>query len=185
MHRIWMLLSSLLAICTSSQAAAPFDYATNLGVVSRNANAICLEIADENLAAGQRVRLVIEGAEDTAQQIAGEAEVIRKAGKACAAVNPDAPGADHYELKLLHGSLDESSLAFAIANFTGDLKEGSGGITADLDGDGKIETFRTCNGVEGVHLTVWKGKPLKGARKWHYYFHLGYDVEPDCTNSDY
>jgi len=45
--------------------------------------------------------------------------------------------------------------------------------------------FRSCTSREGVHLTAWQGKPLKGHRLWHEYFYLGYDVEPSCTPKDY
>ncbi|MEO8652617.1 MAG: hypothetical protein ABI409_00690 [Ramlibacter sp.] len=37
--------------------------------------------------------------------------------------------------------------------------------------------FRSCSGSEGVHLTAWR----HGARVWHEYFHLPYDIEPTCT----
>lgn len=45
--------------------------------------------------------------------------------------------------------------------------------------------FRTCTSGEGMHLTVWSGKPLVGKRIWHRYHHLGYDVEPSCKPEDY
>jgi len=45
--------------------------------------------------------------------------------------------------------------------------------------------FRNCTSGEGMHLTVWSGKPLIGKRFWHAYHYLGYDVEPNCTPMDY
>jgi hypothetical protein len=45
--------------------------------------------------------------------------------------------------------------------------------------------FRTCTSIEGLHLTVWLGKPLLGKRLWHEYVYLGFDVEPTCTKDDY
>ncbi len=44
--------------------------------------------------------------------------------------------------------------------------------------------FRTCTSSEGMHFTVWAGKPLVGARVWHRYHYLGYDVESDCKPKD-
>ena len=38
--------------------------------------------------------------------------------------------------------------------------------------------------MEGLHLTAWMGKPLKGRRIWHRYYSLGYDTEADCTEAD-
>ncbi|HEX9108921.1 MAG TPA: hypothetical protein VF832_16860, partial [Longimicrobiales bacterium] len=46
------------------------------------------------------------------------------------------------------------------------------------------ERFRACTSMEGVHLTIWSGPPLRGRLRWHRYFYLGYDVEPSCTAAD-
>lgn len=45
--------------------------------------------------------------------------------------------------------------------------------------------FRTCASEEGIHATAWSGVPLGSPRRWHAYYYLGYDVEPDCTPADY
>jgi hypothetical protein len=45
--------------------------------------------------------------------------------------------------------------------------------------------FRTCASAEGVHATAWSGVPPSAPRRWHAYYYLGYDVEQDCTPSDY
>ncbi len=55
----------------------------------------------------------------------------------------------------------------------------------DLDGDGKSEYFRECTSNEGLHMTVWKGKPLSGTRIWHSYSGFGYDTEGTCQPADY
>ena len=44
--------------------------------------------------------------------------------------------------------------------------------------------FRNCASTEGVHATAWSGKPLSSTRRWHAYYYLGYDVEPDCLSAD-
>jgi hypothetical protein len=45
--------------------------------------------------------------------------------------------------------------------------------------------FRTCASEEGIHATAWAGVPLSARRRWHAYYYLGYDVEPNCTARDY
>jgi hypothetical protein len=45
--------------------------------------------------------------------------------------------------------------------------------------------FRTCASEEGIHATAWSGVPLSSPRRWHTYYYLGYDVEPDCVPADY
>jgi hypothetical protein len=43
---------------------------------------------------------------------------------------------------------------------------------------------RICASMEGVHLTLWSGEPLKGRREWHAYYYAGYDMEPTCRPAD-
>jgi hypothetical protein len=51
---------------------------------------------------------------------------------------------------------------------------------------GKISwRFRTCASTEGIHATAWSGIPLSSERRWHAYYYLGYDVEPDCVPAEY
>jgi hypothetical protein len=66
----------------------------------------------------------------------------------------------------------------------GSLSISQGLARGDLDGDGRREYFRQCTSGEGIHLSVWTGKPLTGRRRWQAYFYLGYDVESTCTTRD-
>jgi hypothetical protein len=45
--------------------------------------------------------------------------------------------------------------------------------------------FRTCASAEGIHATAWSGVPVTSPRRWHAYYYLGYDVDPDCTPAEY
>ena len=45
--------------------------------------------------------------------------------------------------------------------------------------------FRSCASTEGIHATAWSGLPLSAPRRWHAYYYLGYDVEPDCSPGDF
>ncbi|MCK4867017.1 MAG: hypothetical protein KAT39_03120, partial [Alphaproteobacteria bacterium] len=58
-------------------------------------------------------------------------------------------------------------------------------VSCDLETGGSPQSFRVCASREGLHFSVWSGKPLEGARRWHAYYYLGYDIEPDCTDRDY
>lgn len=55
----------------------------------------------------------------------------------------------------------------------------------DLDNDGKDEYFRVCTSTEGLHLTIWKDRPLTGTRIWHNYYYLKYETEPTCDERDW
>lgn len=117
-------------------------------------------------------------------QAIGEAEITGRAGEPCATTGPGAAGFDHYTLKVVSGSLVKGVPAFALVNALGTLTAGAEGVTGDIDGDGQPETFRSCTSTEGVHLSIWTGKPLEGRRRWHHYHYLGFDVTPDCTEKD-
>jgi hypothetical protein len=45
--------------------------------------------------------------------------------------------------------------------------------------------FRECASMEGIHTTAWSGIPLSAPRRWHAYYYLGYDLEPDCQPADF
>jgi hypothetical protein len=56
-------------------------------------------------------------------------------------------------------------------------------VRADIEQDGKLETFRGCSGNDGVHLTVWAGTPLDGTLLWHGYYYEPSNpgIGPVCT----
>jgi hypothetical protein len=58
-------------------------------------------------------------------------------------------------------------------------------IRTDVDRNLAPDTYRACTSSEGVHLTVWSGEALRTDRLWHYYYYLGYDVEPNCVEAEY
>jgi len=173
------LLFALLLMSCRKEMVASFDFSKDLGVVVQTQTNSCLDIDNAGLSSGQQVRFVT-----TSPQQWGIAEIIGKTDTACSTANQNKPGLNHYQLKVLQGSLRKFAPAIGIVGFKGQFLTGEGGITADLAGNGKLDSFRSCTSSEGVHLTVWQGKPLEGVREWHYYYYLGYDVEPTCTDRD-
>ena len=119
-----------------------------------------------------------------APQSIAEAEVLRPADSAC--LNPDESDHDlhRYEIRMRKGSLEPSALAIAVFASSRPFVKHGDSVNADVDGDGVPESFRSCASSDGLHLTVWSGKPLEGRRRWHQYYYLGYDVEADCTAKD-
>ena len=90
----------------------------------------------------------------------------------------------YYSLKVIRGKLEPGDVGIAIVNAKTDFRVASGLANADLNGDGSKEYFRSCTSREGLHLTVWSGRGLRGGRRWHRYYYLGYDVEPSCTSRE-
>ncbi len=60
-----------------------------------------------------------------------------------------------------------------------------GAVSLDVGTQYSDVRVRTCTSTEGLHLTLWSGRVLKGPRLWHAYYYLGYDVEPTCRPEDY
>jgi hypothetical protein len=170
----WLLL---LSACHTTDA---FRYAADIGIAVEKAGHSCLYISNDALSTGQRLQFVAT----SMPQAAGEAEIVSKADEACREPVQEQAGVFRYSLKVTSGTLQAGSPAFAIADFRRQLASTAEGVTADLEGDGQAEFFRACTSSEGLHLTIWKGKPLQGLRRWHAYYYLGYDVVPDCTDSD-
>ena len=112
-------------------------------------------------------------------------EIVAKADDSCKDPAHSGAAVTPYSFKVTQGDMGNAVPAFAIANSSRPLTVTEQGVTADLEGDGQREYFRSCTSAEGVHLTIWKGKPLEGVRKWHYYYYLGFDVTPDCTENEY
>lgn len=74
---------------------------------------------------------------------------------------------------------------FGVIHSANEIIITNGIASGDLNGDGKSEFFRDCSSNEGMHMTVWSGKPLIGRRMWHTYYHFPYDTEPNCSKKDY
>jgi hypothetical protein len=173
---LFALACLLFTACRKPHASPAFDYATDVGVAVLSANRSCLDIANATLTAGQRLQFVTA----STPQTTGELEITPKLEKSCTAGDPN-NSRSHYEFTVVRGSLAKSVPAFALVNFNGSITIGSGGVTADLDRNGQPEFFRSCTSSEGVHLTIWSGKPVVGQRRWHDYYYLGYDVDADCS----
>jgi len=167
----------LLAACHTKGS---FRYTADIGIAVEKASHSCLYISNAALSPGQRVQLVAA----STPQATGEAEIVGKGDEACQDPGQEQPGVSRYSLKVTGGILRRGGPAFAIAHFSHPLKSTEDGVTADLEDDGQLEYFRTCTSSEGVHLTIWKGTPFRGIRTWHTYYYLGYDVTPNCTDSE-
>lgn len=174
----WFVVAVVgLTAVQGSQARRVFDYERDIGIAIATANGSCLNMRNDKMRVGERMKFV----NSAAPQAAGELEII---GKGCRFGAEHSPRWHHYQFKLVIGSLAKGAPAFALANFNGELAMTAGGVTADLEANGGRESFRSCTSEEGVHLTIWTGKPLEGPRQWHYYYPLGYDVDANCTAAE-
>jgi hypothetical protein len=167
--------------------AARFDFETQVGVAEfASEGLICLTIPNAGLLAGSKVLLA-----EPDTNVVRRTVVQKKLAQSCSQ-NPDTQSsASFYSLELMdsknappgYGKLSPPLVALVGVADVDRLKDGSR-AKIDLDRDGRREYFRDCTSEEGVHLTIWSGKPLKGKRLWHWYYYLGYGVVPDCTDKE-
>jgi hypothetical protein len=174
------LADSFQRISTSGPHVKHFSFSKQLGVVYRTSETICLEVQNDQLTPGTPVRIVILSPE----QAILDGEVVRLDATYCAQSRLSGGNMTYFEIRVSRDSLLSSAPAIAIVGEAGSLSISRGQAGGDLDGDGRREYFRQCTSGEGVHLSVWTGKPLTGRRRWQAYFYLGYDVESTCTPRD-
>ena len=165
----------------SSRNDGRFDYATQIGIVFRNDDKqLRLEIKNPNLAANDEIVVV----DPYQPQKIARAVIAEKAAGNCSREGTNVEDGACYKLRTVAGKIDGTTVAFGIAKAPASFAIRNGRVSADLDNDRVVEHFRVCTSMEGLHLTVWSGRPLQGKRQWHRYFYLGYDVEPNCTAGD-
>lgn len=183
----WRLAIFIIAITVASSHAGAADLGwfspqARLGVaeVAENGEG-CLTIMNAGLRGGEAATLVSLQEPQTFTR----ALISKKLSQRCSRNTAFPTGASFYSFRVENSNAKLTEPAIAVAGFNGSFKVDGGKVRADLDGDGRLESFRSCASNEGLHLTVWSGEPLTGKRIWHEYFYLGYDLEPDCDERDY
>jgi len=175
-----VIIPLLLLGCAESrkEAARPGDYSSRIGVAVKSPHHVCLSINNASLKIKDRVTLI---APSDPQSIA-HAEIASPSPGDCAG---EKSGARHgYLIHIVSGTVPDNLPLIALTGDTAPLRTDHGNAIADLDRNGKSDSFRSCTSSEGVHLTVWEGRPLEGIRIWHQYYYLGQDVEPNCDKKD-
>lgn len=161
-----------------SQPAQPTKIDSKIGVVNGGKNEACLAIKNPRLKTGQRISVVLPHR----PQSVLSGFVKQKVGKSCSSDMDVFQSASFYLLRIKSKEPSFIALGFIGTQRISLIK---GIARIDLNGDRRREYFRTCTSNEGVHLTVWTGKPLIGRRIWHTYYYLPYDTEPTCTKKDH
>ena len=173
---VWL---SIGVLCLGSSPATD-DWGSKLGVAERIEDLVCVSTPGK-VQAGDLVQLV--GVFDEKAFVAAVVEEVDS--NDCWESSRAALQGPFHRLRLDRSITTFQSPAIAVLGGRIPLIVEGGSTGVDLDGDGVAENFRSCTSGEGIHLTVWSGEPLKGTRRWHQYFYLGYDTEPSCTERDY
>jgi hypothetical protein len=177
-----MLLAFVLVVGRSEAKAQKFQFNSNLGVVHvDDSGRVCLAIQNASLKPGDKLSLVNASQPQRVARAFIEASQFQSAR--CSEALDD-PENSFYLLKLADRRIKPETLDAAIAVLGSGVRLHKGVASIDLDRDGQAELFRSCTSMEGLHLTVWTGKPLVGRRRWHFYYYLGYDTVPTCKTKD-
>lgn len=181
----YLLLLAILASASAFTAVTAHGQScteTHIGVAEvRNDGSGCLTIRNDALRENETIDLVSPNKPQTHIT----ARIENKLSQTCSANAVIQADASFYSIRVKQDEAKPTGPAIAIAGIKGDIEVREGVVRADLNGDGRLESFRQCASAEGLHLTVWEGEPLKGRRLWHGWYYLGYDVEPGCSQGDY
>jgi hypothetical protein len=151
-----------------------------LGLAEPRGGVWCLATGNGELVSGAKLLLY-----EPYQETAAAARVVAPAGEECGELKsrfvwprrPDGPvhlfrlePQDPDSAKTLAGA----GVLFAFLNAASLPADGR----IDLDGDGRPEQLSVCASSEGLHFLVESGQKVR----WHAYYHLGLEIEPDCTD---
>lgn len=171
------MLALLGAAChTPRKASKDWSFTNGIGLVMLKDGRACLSIHNPSLPPNTGVRIVTT----SPPQAESDAHIL-KSDATCPNTNT---GVNNYDVSAGAAGLAPSMPAIALVGFSGKFNRQGDLISADLDGDGQDEFFRSCTSTEGIHFTVWSGKPLDGKIRWHEYYYLGYDVSPNCEQKE-
>jgi hypothetical protein len=163
------------------------DINSKIGNVEIGNKCVRLFIENAKLQVGENVQIVLP--EGSSQKVS-EAEIIKFSeckDEPFGNLEPDNPKAKltEYLLKLSNKNDINRGFGIGIVNINKKVKIVNGLAIIDLNGDEKSEYFRECTSYEGLHLTVWTGKPIVGKRIWHTYYDFSYATEPTCEDRDF
>jgi hypothetical protein len=162
-----------------SPAAAA--YIPRIGVGVTTGSRTCIAIKNANLTIGSPVTLVSAIAPQTFSQ----AEIASVSGSACPITKDVDAGVSNYDIHLPQAaSLPKLTPLIAVVGTSAPFSTRDGNsVVADLDQNGKFESFRACSAGDGIHATVWSGNPLDGTMLWHgYYYEPGNSAAgPACA----
>jgi hypothetical protein len=177
-----ILAAAVISVFVIKPSHAQFNLQTRIGVAEvGNKGDGCLTIMNASLQGNDEITLItLENPQSFIKT-----KIVNKLSQSCSQNTEIPQNASFYSFQVSNNNDEIIRPTIAIAGFNGSLKVTNGRVRADLNGDGRLESFRLCTSNEGLHLTVWIGEPLNGERLWHEYYYLGYDVEPTCTKRDY
>ncbi len=157
----------------------PATYTPRVGVAVSTGSRTCLAIRNSTLVSGSPVTLI----SPTLPQTFMQAEIGGPSQTACPITRDVDTTVSNYDIHVTQGPVQKLTPLIAVVGASTPFSMNNNNVQADLDQNGKTETFRECSGNDGIHLSVWSGNALTGTVLWHgYYYEPGNPgVGPACT----
>lgn len=182
-RRIGIVASLLFLLwhCWAAPAKRKVTLSSRLGIAVQKSGRTCLYTHNADLSVGSALTLVLL----SPPQSTIKAEVVGPGAPSnCPSIDTNDATLSAYEIRALEPGLASSTPVIAVSGYAGQFQRKGEYVAADINRDGRTEYFRFCTSAEGVHVTVWSGRALRGKAKWHQYYYLGYDVESNCTPAE-
>jgi hypothetical protein len=162
-----------------SPSAPPATYTPRIGVAVSTASRTCVAIANNNLASGTPVTLVTP----TLPQSFSQGAIGAQSQSPCPVSQDVNPSLSSYDVHVSGAAPAKLTPLIAVIGSSAPFSMQNNNVAADLDQNGKSETFRACSAADGVHLTVWSGVPTTGSVVWHgfYYEPNNAGLCPPCS----
>ncbi len=162
----------------------PFDYSAQMFVADEDSSGtyVCFAAKDTTLLPGTRATIVFTGFPQ--HSAVGR---IRSRGKLPCIPGAPMPPMDsmQYVAEMPRDTSDRIGIPVVVLGPVAAPEQRGDTVTMALEAGQPPIRFRTCASTEGLHATAWAGPPLGSPRRWHAYYYLGYDVDPDCSESEY
>jgi hypothetical protein len=145
-----LIFTLFVASVTSSPAAEPvrrqFNYKTQIGVaeIGSEGNG-CMTIMNPTLRKNEPIYLVSLQKPQTVIR----ARITAKTSKSCSKNTATPTDASFYVFRVQKNEAEDSVLAIAVSGFYGSFTVAKGKARADLNSDGRFESFRVCASNEG------------------------------------
>jgi hypothetical protein len=112
-----------------------------------------------------------------------QAQVKGPSPNPCPITQEILPGVASYEIQASPESIQQEWPVIAVVTNTAVFSSVENRVQSDLDQNGNTQSFRACSSNDGVHLTMWSGRPLEGTLLWHGYYYEASNpgLGPPCT----
>ena len=181
---------ALVAACATRPDLRPLssqdDIASRIGIGRVDSLSGCVALPRRSVNVESIIALVYvpaAGIDDEAAAV--EAVVTGPAARASVQCLPTAveDSMSYYSIRL-ESTITRAPVYFALlaSSRAVSLRGSSAALTWELYT--APVTLRSCTSNEGLHLTAWRGEPLRSRRVFHIYQPLGYDTELSCSRAD-